>query len=483
MGSYEEQKLREIVMNFKFSVSDANLVPGEVQIKLPRYLFEDRDGKLTGEIDYNTIPFVIKGKEGGNTVFTYEKKEDHILLTNRDPIIGAYSADAVIRYNYDPLYVESGKKIELKLEYNLENSEFISDTLTATNITNTSFLKNDPQNKLIKKGILNKNEIWDPKWGQEPENSEEYFYTQWYLSLVYENNTQKVKIDIEPNISNGTLVGYSLNNDAKLIMTNGENKISEIPSKYSYMAGPQSIYVVFKHRKEDVKNNPELVIKNTDKIILNGIDTNFQNNSYDEITLESEYKYEPLPKINSLGRLKSRKFNSSSYVVSSLNSGKIYNTNMILNGKNVPVIYGIYHNNEYFNNNDDKGFITSITESKPLEIRKFNGNNIIFEELRPGIDYFYSEVNFTEMKVQDILHFPNWGDKLSWSGKSEDVGVAEISIKTLDNPEWEIIDKVKMKTKERNYSYPEKKNELRYGYVEFERDNIKFGKEATEVKN
>ena len=476
-GTNAEKETRDLALGLKFSVSDANLAPGEVKIKLPRYLFEDRDGKPSGEIDYNTLPFMPLGQEGGNTLFNYEVKDDHILITNRESIVGAYSAEATIRYKYRPFYIANGAESKFNLEYELKDSKFESDKLTAKNTTNTSFDKTGPNSDWLKKQFNFKYEVWNPEWGTAPENSEEYFYTEWLLNFRYINGTQKVKLDIEPDISNGELVGYKERATGNFIKTDN-NKISNM-TDIDVFTGPQSTYLVFKHKKEDAKNNPNLLIKNKDKIILNGIDEDSPNNSYDEVILESEYKYEPLPQINSLGSFMASKSNKVDY---SSPSSKTYNTKTIIQDKEVPVIYEIKHEGKYYRSNESKGFTTSITESRPLTIKKVNGNTATQSPLKPGIDYYYSEVNLSDMDVQDILTFPLWGDKESWSGKAIDIGVAEISIKTLDDPQWQKVDEVKLKTKERDWGRPEGRYDVRIGAVEFDKNNIKFDKEATEVK-
>ena len=163
-----------------------NARPGEIEIRLPQYIFYNRDGNPQGAIDIG-----VSDEPGGSTDFLYRIDEDtqEIVLTNYQEIEPGYIFKCDIVYHSTdgkdqyPSGIEDQYKHEFdaKATVSLENQQPVSknsDTIQVQYNTTARIIK------LTKETIYPnpKYETWQDTWGKKPDDADDYFYVIWQVS-------------------------------------------------------------------------------------------------------------------------------------------------------------------------------------------------------------------------------------------------------------------------------------------------------------
>jgi len=204
---------QRVVLHLTFSLPDeVEAEPGEIEILVPRYIFETRDGSPTGTsavgLSYN-IP-------AGTTGFYYTIKiidgVEYYAIKNYEKITYSQTFVTQIPYTYIPAAIENEHKWDgIAAAVTYPGTEYKSNELDVT--VNTS----------VKKGTLAKTaakfESWQPSWGPAPADAGDNYYIVWSLSYYYNtySSTQPYSVTLtdedfmlEP-LGYGNIVGYSAN--------------------------------------------------------------------------------------------------------------------------------------------------------------------------------------------------------------------------------------------------------------------------------
>ena len=456
VGGKSSEKIT-LDIDFSISVKDGEgLAPGEVKIRIPNFLLNEREGSKAAELDKDTIPFVKKGQTGGRTSFSYSIEGNDLVLTNYETISGKYSMNAVLNYKHYPYRVESGLEKDIQASFTLENNDqaIKSNTLKLKNHTETNIKKNGRNSKWIQ----DKREVWDENWGEKPADSEDYFYTIWKINFEFENNLQPVNTIIDPQVTPGEAIARldKYGDKYKIVGQAKDGKIVIGTSSY-YPEEKKLFYILCRHRKDSLKDNPDLTITNVDKVTIEGVDTDYEHNSHDDITVSHQYKYEP-PK-----RMEDRHYFDRFFKHIEIEGEDYagYNKNVFVEDGFVDVIYCL--SARYFSFDRENGIGTKIEfiDEGPLSINDS-------EKLTPLEEYYFTSIE-PNISLYEIVETPD-SDKEEKLGTVEDIGRAQIYYKNDVNGDWIKFKDVKLSSKD--------------GVLQFDGDDkpISFGGKPVSVK-
>lgn len=175
---------------------------GEAVIRIPRYVFETRDGQPTGDI---LLSIPQAPNTGGTTSFNYaiedngtpdDPSDDVIVIRNYEDIKkGGFVMEVDIVWYYPPIEVANGYEVnDITAEFQVTGS---TSGVTKEAESNPASLKLNtytygPRSTKEKK---TKFDTWKSQWGEAPENAEDYYYVVWKLGA---------------NIASGSTSAYSV---------------------------------------------------------------------------------------------------------------------------------------------------------------------------------------------------------------------------------------------------------------------------------
>ncbi len=429
VGGKSSEKIT-LDIDFSISVKDGEgLAPGEVKIRIPNFLLDERGGSKAAELDKDTIPFVKKGQTGGRTSFSYSIEGNDLVLTNYETISGKYSMNAVLNYKHYPYRVESGLEKDIQASFTLENNgqAIKSNTLKLKNHTETNIKKNGRNSKWVQE----KREVWDENWGEKPKDSEDYFYTIWKINFEFENNLQPVNTIIDPQVTPGEAIARldKYGDKYKIVGQAKDGKIVIGTSSY-YPEEKKLFYILCRHRKDSLKDNPDLTIKNVDKVSIEGVDTNYEHNSHDEITVSHQYKYEPPKKMED-------KHDIDDFSKTAKNAA--YNKGIFLEDGFVDVTFDLSARYKSFDREKGIGAKIEFIDEGPLSINDS-------EKLTPLDEYYFTSIK-PSMYLEEIVETPD-GDKEEELGTVSDIGTAEVFYKNDPAGEWIKFKDLKLSSKD-----------------------------------
>ena len=196
-------------MQLRFSMNGAQTAaPGEIEIRVPMYIFMTREGLPTGTFKLN----LQEGIEQGVTGFFYVKDNvsKELVIKNFADIAGGETFICQIDYEFTPGYVKSGfSNSDISATYRLrEAQEVRSEALSIT--TNTSVAQLRTFSKDGKN--VSKYESWQSGWGANPDpGSKDFIYLVWNVAMTTDNCSQPYEIVIEDIQSDGEIIGSNYN--------------------------------------------------------------------------------------------------------------------------------------------------------------------------------------------------------------------------------------------------------------------------------
>ncbi len=156
--------------------------PGEIEIRLPRYIFKDRNGKNVDELSIG-VPKAPDTSDAEGYNYYIDEDTDEIVITNWNTIEPA----AIFTCEFD---YYSGRSMNIKNGYSTQFDADLKIDLDGDGgeppvemTTPPLALEYHTWTKMsaLKKSLRVKYERWQPDWGEEPENSEDYFYMLWQI--------------------------------------------------------------------------------------------------------------------------------------------------------------------------------------------------------------------------------------------------------------------------------------------------------------
>ena len=228
-------------LHFELNSQVSETLPvGSVRITIPKYIWEDWDGNVTGSVNLSTqMPQYPKSQSG--MFFSYAEDEDgnYILLNNKE-ITGGAGVDMTLSYTVNPVEVRGGavdrnkdyvegydyysntfpvvfeidrdtettyveETIDGKKVVRLTN-EYVADTQEILEFSNEMHTYVDPG---IKKSHSKLYYQWQDEWGPRPDDAYDYFYMMWSVSTNINTNQPYVAYLTEDTVHDGTVVYIS----------------------------------------------------------------------------------------------------------------------------------------------------------------------------------------------------------------------------------------------------------------------------------
>ena len=194
-------KTDEFSVKMKLSVAlsgQYSYKEGEIQIVVPKYIFADRDGKPTGELEA-----AVPEAPSQQSTFAYTEMDDSYVLSNTCEFSAATQAsfEFAVR-KLDPIelvgngQLADGKKAQAADALPTEVEKYVTDNFYGTvNLTThagnvLSMTSNKLDASVDTQEIINRAEVrgqnlsetWPSNWPEElkPSNDDKYIYVDWY---------------------------------------------------------------------------------------------------------------------------------------------------------------------------------------------------------------------------------------------------------------------------------------------------------------
>ena len=247
------------------SSTDIKLPPGSVKIKIPKYIFKDRDGNDIGTDNVNVGLPDHPVTDSNNVHFYYQEVEDNgetfYVITNSVEMTGKHD-DFEIFYQADPNKIEGGyidengyyrfmgddtettdddqkyynNRFDVNITVDAMEGDDIIDQKSIDYHKELSLDVHTKVNTDVKKIQTDVSMRWNSEWGDEPADSDEYYYVTWNLVSNHSSSTQPFALSwSEDTVRDGAIV-VAPKNEPEKFRTNG----------------PYSTAVVTKHRKDTV---------------------------------------------------------------------------------------------------------------------------------------------------------------------------------------------------------------------------------------
>lgn len=230
--------------------------PGTIEIRIPRYIFHDRNGNpLTNqELDIPLVEYPGDTGTGFNYRFVNEDGVDYILLTNYQTIPSSYSFECSISWILiNPSTVASGFKNEITGDVRVDLD--LDEEIDMHSVSNTIAMEYKTDSKLNSiytgsqthfdsylNAYTNVYSEWQNGWDEslKPENPDDYVYAVWYAYdyVYYATQPYSVTLISEPTDEfGGEVIGYSRcssSYSSGCFYTSGNNTyFSKEPMSYS----------------------------------------------------------------------------------------------------------------------------------------------------------------------------------------------------------------------------------------------------------
>ncbi len=216
--------------------SQGNAIPkGAVRIKIPKQVWKDWDGNLTGTCNIsNELEEYKEGVElSGDKYFTYTEEGEYYILTNNRPINGGAGLNIQISYTVDPTtvpgggidtagnYVTDGLGApdgpkyyhgEYPVTITIDNTD---KSVEPTEITKNFSIEMHTRVRTSASKEFSKirySYVWQKEWGPEPEDADDYFYIEWKLKETVQSTANQpftFTWSEEDTVHDGTVVGIT----------------------------------------------------------------------------------------------------------------------------------------------------------------------------------------------------------------------------------------------------------------------------------
>ena len=328
---------------------------GDIQISIPKTIFETRDGKSTGALSLS-----VPEAPDSRATFNYTDMGDYYLLTNTRKLSAATSAMFEFTlHDLTPHTIVDGMANDNEPGFNnaYTSAPFEGTVQITTHLGNTIAKSSNQINCVIdtsekvesaSKRAISLSEEWPSSWPEslKPENSEDYIYVNWYTgSEIYGNQTfdMKVEEDAHTNVSQGTLLlGYKDSRSGVLFKGDGSERIEQTLQTNDYVSSGfafgGNVYVAYP--KSNFENNKTYKIDNSVKYTLTSAD----DGKVTTATANAEVVYSPVSFQTPKGTYHFSKTGSGPTVkkIEGDYEGVYgYALNQLRNGENVDVSYDI----------------------------------------------------------------------------------------------------------------------------------------------
>ena len=250
---------------------------GDIQVSVPKSIFETRDGKATGKLLLS-----VPEAPDARATFNYTDMGDYYLLTNTRKLAAATSAmfeftikdivphtivDGMPNDNepgYDKAYATA------PFEGTVQVTTYLGNTVAKS--SNQIDCVVDTSEKVVNatKRAVSLSEEWPESWpaSLKPENADDYIYVDWYTASDIVGNQafdMKVEENAHTNVSEGTLLlGYKDSKSGNLYKGDGTLSMEQTLQTggyvssgsgafggHAYVAYPKSNFEVNKNYKID----------------------------------------------------------------------------------------------------------------------------------------------------------------------------------------------------------------------------------------
>ena len=274
-------------LRFRYELNESdgtNVLPiGAVQIKVPKYIWKDWDGKWIGTANIRdsfteyptkgTLPFsYIDGSNAKQYSFLKDEVNalDYYYIINDQPLEGGRGLDATITYSASAYSIKGGAAyingsdweymkgyqyykgevpIEVKIDTDFNigaESSFQADISKKLTLTNEMHTYVASTCRAYDSTFV---ADWDSTWGKKPEDADDYFYVVWSWYSYFSNSAPFSEELSEDTGYEGTVVKWLSNNKYNSSGQTSSSFYSTVVKKY-----PKTLF----------KNLPEtgLVLKN-----------------------------------------------------------------------------------------------------------------------------------------------------------------------------------------------------------------------------
>ena len=250
---------------------------GDIQITIPKSIFETRDGKPTGKLTLS-----VPEAPDSRATFNYTDMGDYYLLTNTRKLVAATSAmfEFTVR-DVVPHTIVDGMSGDNESGYDkaYATAPFEGTVQVTTNRGNTVAKSSNKIDCVIdtsekvtsaSKRAVSLSEEWPDSWpaSLKPENADDYIYVDWSTYSIISGNQafdMKVEENAHTNVSEGTLLlGYKDSKSGNLYKGDGTLSMEQTLQTggyvssgsgafggHAYVAYPKSNFEVNKHYKID----------------------------------------------------------------------------------------------------------------------------------------------------------------------------------------------------------------------------------------
>lgn len=254
-------------------IDDELLPVGSVKITVPKYVWKDWDGNVTGTNNVSALlpeyPAVRNGM-----YFSYIDNGDTYILVNNQELAGGTGVDLTISYQVDPYDVPGGAidgngryvdgyeyyqgtvPIMLEIDRDLDH---MTDAREEKDLTLEMHTRVSVDSKKAYSSIAY---TWNSSWGKKPSDADDYFYIEW--ELIATSAEKKINQPgtwhwSEDTVHDGTVVAYSING----VWSEDANS-EEIPKSTNWS---RRAYVVTKHPLSLLADIPEEGLKITNEAV------------------------------------------------------------------------------------------------------------------------------------------------------------------------------------------------------------------------
>ena len=316
---------------------------GDIQVTVPKSIFETRDGKATG-----TLSLSVPEAPDSRALFNYTDMGDCYLLTNTRKL----SAATIAMFEFTlkdlvPHTIVDGVA-SAPFEGTVQVTTHLGNTISKSSNEIYCTINTAEEVKSASTWATMLSEEWPSSWPDElkPENDKDYIYVDWYTSAQISGNQafdMKVEENASTNQSPGAvLLGYRDSSSGKLYGVGDSDRTEQTLQKGTYVS-PESAFgghAYVAYPKANFQVNNEYKLDNNVKYTLTSAD----DGTVTHASATGETTYSPVafqaPK-GSYGIEKRGDGSSTKFVDGDVEGMYGYALNQLRNGENVDLSYEI----------------------------------------------------------------------------------------------------------------------------------------------
>lgn len=270
-----------VVLQFEFSLASGDTAqPGEIEIRIPRYIFQKRTGANEGSVGTLDLPLA---PSTGIYGFNYIVSGNDYVIKNYRAFTHSENMVCQMTYNFQPVNVKNGFNKIVGVTAVLTQSGGESVTFSDSIDITVNTIATPPP---LSKSFNSKYESWQPVWGNYPggNNPADYYYIVWHVqtSTLGYIGSQPVTLkldDVLGNLGGGEIIGvntsgvnqnYTDKPHGSAAYNTALTMASLTPSPNTHSGNGYSFYILAKYPRDLIAAEPE--ITNTAYAEATGID-------------------------------------------------------------------------------------------------------------------------------------------------------------------------------------------------------------------